>query len=104
MTNPAVSDLIGRSNRLGADPKNTNYAGGNTSAKGRQTDPVTGEPVELLWVKGSGGDLGTLTEKNLAVLRLDRLRALVDVYPGEEREDEMVAAFDYCLHGRGGPA
>ena len=63
------------------------------------TDPVTGEPVELLWVKGSGGDLGTLTEAGLAVLRLDRLRALVDVYPGVEREDEMVAAFDYCLHG-----
>ena len=60
--------------------------------------------VELLWVKGSGGDLGTLTEKNLAVLRLDRLRALVDVYPGVDREDEMVAAFDYCLHGKGGAA
>ena len=69
-----------------------------------ETDPVTGEPVELLWVKGSGGDLGTLTEAGLAVLRLDRLRALVDVYPGVEREDEMVAAFDYCLHGRGGAA
>ena len=68
------------------------------------TDPVTGGPVELLWVKGSGGDLGTLTEAGLAVLRLDRLRALVDVYPGVEREDEMVAAFDYCLHGRGGAA
>ena len=61
-------------------------------------------PVELLWVKGSGGDLGTLTEAGLAVLRLDRLRALVDVYPGVEREDEMVAAFDFCLHGRGGAA
>ena len=56
-----------------------------------------GAPVDLLWVKGSGGDLGTLTEAGLAVLRLDRLRALVDVYPGVEREDEMVAAFDYCL-------
>ena len=65
---------------------------------------MTGTPVELLWVKGSGGDLGTLTEAGLAVLRLDRLRALVDVYPGVEREDEMVAAFDYCLHGRGGAA
>ena len=62
------------------------------------------QPVELLWVKGSGGDLGTLTEGGLAVLRLDRLRALVDVYPGVDREDEMVAAFDYCLHGRGGAA
>ncbi|MDX6293608.1 MAG: hypothetical protein QOH50_2683, partial [Kribbellaceae bacterium] len=60
--------------------------------------------VELVWVKGSGGDLGTLTEKGLAVLRLDRLNALVEVYPGVEREDEMVAAFDYCLHGKGGAA
>ena len=99
-----AAELIARSNRLGADPKNTNYAGGNTSATGTDTDPVTGEPVELLWVKGSGGDLGTLTEKGLAVLRLDRLRALQNVYPGVEREDEMVAAFDYCLHGKGGAA
>ncbi|MCZ2823118.1 MULTISPECIES: bifunctional aldolase/short-chain dehydrogenase [unclassified Modestobacter] len=104
MTNPLVSDLLARSNRLGADARNTNYAGGNTSAAGTDTDPVTGQPVELLWVKGSGGDLGTLTEPGLAVLRLDRLRSLVDVYPGVDREDEMVAAFDYCLHGRGGAA
>ncbi|MGA9101788.1 bifunctional aldolase/short-chain dehydrogenase [Aeromicrobium sp.] len=104
MTNVTAAELIARSNRLGADPRNTNYAGGNTSAKGTETDPVTGEDVELLWVKGSGGDLGTLTEDGLAVLRLDRMRALVDVYPGVEREDEMVAAFDYCLHGKGGAA
>jgi rhamnulose-1-phosphate aldolase/alcohol dehydrogenase len=104
MSSPVVSELIARSNRLGADPRNTNYAGGNTSAKGSETDPVTGQPVELVWVKGSGGDLGTLTESGLAVLRLDRLRSLVDVYPGVEREDEMVAAFDFCLHGRGGAA
>ena len=97
-----VSALLERSNRLGADPRNTNYAGGNTSAKGYAVDPVTGTETELLWVKGSGGDLATLTESGLGVLRLDRLRALVDVYPGVEREDEMVAAFDYCLHGRGG--
>ncbi len=102
MTVPA--DLVARSNALGADPRTTNYAGGNTSAKGEMLDPVTAKPTELLWVKGSGGDLGTLTEAGLAVLRLDRLRALVDVYPGVEREDEMVAAFDYCLHGRGGAA
>jgi rhamnulose-1-phosphate aldolase/alcohol dehydrogenase len=98
------AQLVARSNALGADPRNTNYAGGNTSAKGEVIDPVTSQPTELLWVKGSGGDLGTLTEAGLAVLRLDRLRALVDVYPGVEREDEMVAAFDYCLHGRGGAA
>jgi len=99
-----AEELIARSNRLGADPRNTNYAGGNTSAKGTATDPVTGEDVELLWVKGSGGDLGTLTESGLAVLRLDRLRAMRGVYPGVEREDEMVAAFDYALHGKGGAA
>jgi len=104
MTNPTVADLLARSNRLGSDPVNTNYAGGNTSAKGTDIDPVTGEPVELLWVKGSGGDLGTLTEAGLAALRLDRMRALVNVYPGIDREDEMVAAFDYCLHGKGGAA
>jgi rhamnulose-1-phosphate aldolase/alcohol dehydrogenase len=99
-----VEDLIARSNRLGSDPRNTNYAGGNASAKGTTADPVTGQDVELLWVKGSGGDLGTLTPAGLAVLRLDRLRALVNVYPGVDREDEMVAAFDFCLHGNGGAA
>ncbi|MFI1206581.1 bifunctional aldolase/short-chain dehydrogenase [Streptomyces sp. NPDC020802] len=103
-THPEAAALLGRSNRLGADPRNTNYAGGNTSAKGTGTDPVTGGDVELMWVKGSGGDLGTLTEAGLAVLRIDRLLALKDVYPGVEREDEMVAAFDYCLHGKGGAA
>ncbi|MEU3497662.1 bifunctional aldolase/short-chain dehydrogenase [Kitasatospora cineracea] len=101
---PEVAALLARSNRLGADARNTNYAGGNTSAKGTDTDPATGRDIELLWVKGSGGDLGTLTASGLAALRLDRLRSLVDVYPGVEREDEMVAAFDYCLHGRGGAA
>ncbi|WP_373427458.1 bifunctional aldolase/short-chain dehydrogenase [Arthrobacter pascens] len=103
-SNKTVEDLISRSNRLGADKRNTNFAGGNTSAKGTETDPVTGEDVQLLWVKGSGGDLGTLKAENLAVLRLDRLTALKNVYPGVEREDEMVAAFDYCLHGKGGAA
>ncbi|MBU8868959.1 bifunctional aldolase/short-chain dehydrogenase [Paenarthrobacter sp. MMS21-TAE1-1] len=103
-TNKTVEDLITRSNRLGADKRNTNFAGGNTSAKGVEKDPVTGQDVQLLWVKGSGGDLGTLKAENLAVLRLDRLQALKSVYPGVEREDEMVAAFDYCLHGKGGAA
>ncbi len=103
-THETVADLVARSNRLGADPRNTNYAGGNTSAKGEVTDPVTAQPTEVVWVKGSGGDLGTLTEAGLAVLRLDRMRALVDVYPGVEREDEMVAAFDHCLFGKGGAA
>ncbi|NEC52810.1 bifunctional aldolase/short-chain dehydrogenase [Actinospica acidiphila] len=104
MVHREVDALLARSRRLGSDPRNTNYAGGNASAKGREVDPVTGRDVELMWVKGSGGDLGTLTEGGLAVLRLDRLRALADVYPGVEREDAMVGAFDYCLHGKGGAA
>ncbi|MGW0484980.1 bifunctional aldolase/short-chain dehydrogenase [Nonomuraea sp. NPDC003214] len=99
-----VDELLARAHTLGSDPRNTNYAGGNASAKGTGTDPVTGGDVELMWVKGSGGDLGTLTAAGLAVLRLDRVRALTAVYPGVEREDEMVAAFDYCLHGKGGAA
>ena len=97
-------DLVQRSRRLGADPRNTNFAGGNTSAKGVGKDPVSGTNIPLLYVKGSGGDLGTLTEAGLAVLQLDRVRQLVDVYPGLEREDEMVEAFDYCAHGKGGAA
>jgi rhamnulose-1-phosphate aldolase/alcohol dehydrogenase len=98
------NQLIERSHRLGADKRSTNFAGGNTSAKGEVDDPVTGTPVEVVWVKGSGGDLGTLQENGLAILRRDRLRQLVSVYPGVEREDEMVAAFDYCLFGTGGAA
>ncbi|RFA23504.1 bifunctional aldolase/short-chain dehydrogenase [Subtercola boreus] len=104
MTNEAAAALIARSNRLGSDPRNTNYAGGNTSAKGLERDPVTGEDVELLWVKGSGGDLGTLKEPGLAVLRVDRVRSLQGVYRGIEHEDEMVAAFDHTLFGKGGAA
>jgi len=104
VTNPTAADLVARSNRLGADARVTNYAGGNTSAKGTEIDPVTGEPVELLWVKGSGGDLGTLTESGLAVVRLDRFRALIKVYPGVAREDEMVGALAYTMHGKGGAA
>ncbi|MFF9686948.1 bifunctional aldolase/short-chain dehydrogenase [Streptomyces sp. NPDC014623] len=103
-THAEVAALLERAHRIGSDPRNTNYAGGNASAKATETDPVTGGPAELLWVKGSGGDLGTLTEAGLAVLRLDRVRALKAVYPGVEREDEMVPAFDYCLHGKGGAA
>ncbi len=104
MTDPEVAALLRRSNRLGSDPRNTNYAGGNASAKAQATDPVTAQPAELMWVKGSGGDLGTLTAEGLAVLRLDRLRALAGTYPGVDREDAMAAAFDYCLHGKGGAA
>lgn len=99
-----VRALLDRSNRLGSDKRNTNYAGGNTSAKGVAIDPVTGDDVELMWVKGSGGDLGTLTAAGLSVLRLDRLRSLCDVYLGIDQEDEMVHAFTFCLHGAGGAA
>ncbi|AGJ59216.1 putative rhamnulose-1-phosphate aldolase / Predicted lactaldehyde dehydrogenase [Streptomyces sp. PAMC 26508] len=103
-THAEVAALLERAHRIGSDPRNTNYAGGNASAKATAADPVTGGEAELLWVKGSGGDLGTLTEAGLAVLRLDRVRALKDVYPGVDREDEMVSALDYCRHGKGGAA
>ena len=102
--NRAINDLLGRSNRLGSNPKFTNFAGGNTSAKGKSLDPSTGNEVEVLYVKGSGGDLGTLKESGLAALYLDRMRALINVYRGVEHEDEMVALFDYCSFGRGGAA
>lgn len=95
-----VTDLISRSNRIGEDPRNTNYGGGNTSAKGSTRDPASGKEVELVWVKGSGGDLRTLRPEGLAVLRRDRVLALKDVYRGVEHEDEMVALFDYCIHGK----
>ncbi|NYH77743.1 rhamnulose-1-phosphate aldolase/alcohol dehydrogenase [Actinopolyspora biskrensis] len=100
----AVSELLDRAHQLGADPRNTNYAGGNASAKATGTDPVTARPERLMWVKGSGGDLGTLEESGLAVLRLDRMRSLTEVYPGVGREDEMVEALDHCLYGKGGAA
>jgi rhamnulose-1-phosphate aldolase/alcohol dehydrogenase len=94
-----VKQLIDRSNRLGSDPRNTNYAGGNTSAKEAVEDPTSGEEVEVMWVKGSGGDLGTLTLDGLAALRLDRLRALKKMYRGVEHEDEMHQLLDYCVFG-----
>jgi len=103
-TDSTVEELLDRAHRLGSNPRYTNYAGGNVSCKIPVDDPLTGEKVELLFVKGSGGDLGTLKRSGLAVLRMDRLRALVDIYPGDNREDEMVPLFDYCLHGHGGSA
>jgi rhamnulose-1-phosphate aldolase/alcohol dehydrogenase len=99
---PEVDALVERSHVLGSDPRVTNYGGGNTSCKATVTDPVTGEPAEVLYVKGSGGDLGTLRPDGLATLRLDRLRALRGVYRGVDHEDEMVAAFDHCRWGTGG--
>lgn len=97
-----VAELLARSNRLGSDPTVTNYGGGNTSAKVSVTSPATGEPVELLFVKGSGGDLGTLEATGLAVLERDRLVALDQVYEGVEQEDAMVELFPFCSFGRGG--
>ncbi|AKU14709.1 bifunctional rhamnulose-1-phosphate aldolase/short-chain dehydrogenase [Luteipulveratus mongoliensis] len=99
-----VRDLLARSNRLGSDPTVTNYGGGNTSAKVTVTSPASGEPVELLYVKGSGGDLGTLKAAGLAVLERGRLVELDRVYRGVEHEDEMVDLFAFCSHGPGGAA
>jgi rhamnulose-1-phosphate aldolase/alcohol dehydrogenase len=104
LSDKVVKELLERSNRLGSNPKFTNYAGGNTSAKGSATDPLTGDQVEVLYVKGSGGDLGTLTEKGLATLYLERLRGMTSVYRGLDHEDEMVGLFDFCAFGRGGAA
>jgi len=99
-----LHELIGRSNRLGSDPTVTNFGGGNTSAKGSIDDPLTGRPTTLLFVKGSGGDLGTLKPSGVSVLYHDRFTDLIKVYKGEEFEDEMVPLFDYCLFGKGGAA
>ncbi len=99
-----VEELIGRSRRLGADPRVTNFAGGNTSCQSSATDPVTGEAVTVLHVKGSGGDLGTLTESGLAALVRERLVALKAVYRGPEHEDEMVGLLEHCRFGVGGAA
>ncbi len=99
-----VQELLERAHRLGADPTVTNYAGGNASAKARVLDPASGDDIDVMWVKGSGGDLGTLSFNGLAALRLDALRNLTKVYRGPEFEDEMVAAFDFCLFGKGGAA
>jgi len=99
-----VNELIARSNRLGADRRNTNYGGGNTSAKGFMTDPTSGDDVEVMWVKGSGGDLGTLEPSGLSTLRLEMVRSLKDVYSGVEQEDEMHQMLDYCVFGPPGAA
>ena len=92
-----VALLIYRSNLLGADLRLTNYGGGNTSCKANAKDPLTGEKKEVMWVKGSGGDLGTLKKSGLAVLYVDRLRNLKKVYRGIEHEDEMVELFNHCI-------
>src|SRR5215217_9628520 len=88
-----VALLIYRSNLLGADLRLTNYGGGNTSCKTIEKDPLTGEDTEVMWIKGSGGDLGSLTRSGLAGLYVNRLRSLRNVYRGIEHEDEMVELF-----------
>ncbi|MGF7232015.1 class II aldolase/adducin family protein, partial [Arachidicoccus sp.] len=93
-----VALLIYRSNLLGADLRLTNYGGGNTSCKAMAKDPLTGEEVEVMWVKGSGGDLGTLKSSGLAALYVDRLRSLKNIYKGIEQEDSMVALFNHCIY------
>jgi rhamnose utilization protein RhaD (predicted bifunctional aldolase and dehydrogenase) len=92
-----VGLLIYRSNLLGADLRLTNYGGGNTSCKAMARNPLTGDETEIMWVKGSGGDIGTLKRSGLAALYVDRLRALERVYRGLEYEDEMVELFNHCI-------
>ena len=97
LNNDQVALLIYRSNLLGADLRITNYGGGNTSCKVFSTDPLTGKPAEVMWIKGSGGDLGSLKKSGLAALYMDRLNALKKVYRGLEFEDEMVEYFNHCI-------
>jgi rhamnulose-1-phosphate aldolase/alcohol dehydrogenase len=102
LAHPEVVALVERSNRLGADPRVTNFGGGNTSAKVELEDPITGEPRTVLAVKGSGGDLGTLRATGLALVDLERLRMMERAYEGLEREDDMVALLDHARFGPGG--
>lgn len=95
--NDEVGLLIYRSNLLGADLRLTNYGGGNTSCKVKSKDPLTGKEVEVMWVKGSGGDLGTLKKSGLAALYLDRLHSLESIYKGIAMEDQMVELFNHCI-------
>ncbi len=96
--NDQVALLVYRSNLLGADLRLTNYGGGNTSCKTMAKDPLTGNEVEVMWVKGSGGDLGTMKRSGLAALYVDRLRSLKNIYRGIEHEDEMVELFNHCIY------
>lgn len=93
-----VGLLLYRSNLLGADLRLTNYGGGNTSCKAMAKDPLTGNETEVMWIKGSGGDLGTLTRSGLAALYMDRFLSLKNVYRGLEYEDEMVELFNHCIY------
>ncbi|MGN7705287.1 bifunctional aldolase/short-chain dehydrogenase [Chryseobacterium sp. JV274] len=95
--NDQVALFLYRSNILGADLRITNYGGGNTSCKTTEKDPLTNEEVEVMWVKGSGGDIGTLTRKGIAGLYTERLRNLKNVYQGLADEDRMVGLFNHCI-------
>ena len=97
MAGDEVALLVYRSNLLGADLRLTNYGGGNTSCKLMQLDPLTGQEVEVMWVKGSGGDLGTMKRSGLAALYVDRLRGLKNIYQGKHQEDSMVELFNHCI-------
>ena len=97
MAGDEVALLIYRSNLLGADLRLTNYGGGNTSCKAFAKDPLTGKETEVMWVKGSGGDLGTLKRSGLAALYVDRLLSLKNIYRGIQFEDEMVELFNHCI-------
>ena len=88
-----------RSNLLGSDLRITNFGGGNTSSKFEMKDPLDQTAKEVLWVKGSGGDLGSIKRAGFATLYLDRLRAMEKAYPGVAREDEMVAMYVLCTFG-----
>ncbi len=88
--------LLYRSNLLGSDKRITNYGGGNTSAKVMQKDPLTGEMTEVLWVKGSGGDVGSIKMDGFSTLYMDKLNALRALYRGVSYEDEMVAYLPHC--------
>ncbi len=93
-----IALLLYRSNILGADLRITNYGGGNTSCKTVEKDPLTKKDTEVMWIKGSGGDIGTLKRSGLAGLYMDKLLALKNVYRGLEFEDEMVALFNHCIY------
>lgn len=97
-------ELLERSNRLGTDRHNTNYGGGNTSAKGVVVDPISDAEVDVMWVKGSGGDLATLTADGVSQLRLDRVRALKNRYVDINQEDQLHQLLDYCTFGPPGAA
>lgn len=104
LANDEVALFIYRSNLLGADLRLTNYGGGNTSVKIKDKDPLTGKEVEVMWIKGSGGDIGTLKKSGCAALYMDRLLNLENVFKGKAHEDEMVELFNHCIFDLGSKA